>query len=397
VLVDNLETTDVDILEITDPRQPEFIAELDLNRFPIRQRSVLGQEIFFHDVDVRKVDGTWTMLLSYWDGGWVLLDVDDPARPRFLRDSDFPNRDPLTGLRPHEGNAHQAEFSPNGRLIIGTSEDFSPYRIRLTTDDGTTANGASGTDSAPFPTDSGLTGTTVYVGRACPGDEAVPPATAGATIAVVERGVCLFQEKVDIIEAAGGYSAIVIMNRTASDACTGFFQPFLASSLPVVFVGRDVGFGLFDLPFDEVECLAGTGEEVADLAIGTVGDSISALSVFDGWGDVHLLRTESMRQLDAYAIPEAVDPAFAEGFGDLSVHEVAVDPSRNNLAYLSYYSGGLRVIKYGSDGIREVGRYIAEGGNNFWGIEVHRLPGGRKIVLASDIDGGLWIFRYTGN
>jgi hypothetical protein len=115
---------------------------------------------------------------------------------------------------------------------------------------------------------------------------------------------------------------------------------------------------------------------------------------------VRLLDTRTMRQIDTYAIEESLDPAFAQGFGDLSVHEVAVDPQRNGLAYLSYYSGGLRVINYNRNGIREVGRYIAEGGNNFWGVEVHRLPGRGagwgNLVLASDRDSGLWIFRYTG-
>ena len=38
---------------------------------------------------------------------------------------------------PHpEGNAHQAEFTADNRFIIGTDEDFSPYRALLTTNDG---------------------------------------------------------------------------------------------------------------------------------------------------------------------------------------------------------------------------------------------------------------------
>jgi len=398
VIVDNYETTDVDILNITNPDRPKLIAELDLSTFPIEQRNVLGQEIFFHDVEVKQINGTWTMVASYWDGGWVLLDVDDPSDPQFIRDSDFPRVDPLTGRIPHEGNAHQAEYSPDNRFILGTSEDFSPFRYLLRNrEDGTTAEAASGTDSARITEDSPLVGRTVYVGRACNDDAAVPPAPGRATIAVVERGICLFQEKVDNIEAAGGYTGIIIMNRTAADACKAVFQPFLESALPVVLVGRDTGFALFDRPYNNAECLAGTGEELAGIEIGTKGDRIRARAVFDGWGDVHLLRTETMRQVDAYAIDEATDPRYSERFGDLSVHEVAVDPNQNRLAYLSYYSGGLRVIKYGKGGIEEVGRFIARGGNNFWGVEVHKLRSGRQVVLASDIDGGLWIFRYTGN
>lgn len=397
VLVDNYEFEDVDILEITNPRRPKLVAELNLNLFPIHQPNILGHGVFLHDVEVKRVRGVWTMLLSYWDGGWVLLDVDNPARPKFLRDSDFPAVDRLTGLRPHEGNAHQAEFSPGSRFILGTSEDFETTRIRVRNrDDETRADGAAGTHSTPITQDAPLRGRTVFVGRGCLGDPPVPPAPAGASIAVVERGICEFQEKVDNIESAGGYTGIVIMNRTAADGCTEVFEPFLGSALQVVFVGRNTGFALFDQPYRNAECLAGTGEELSGIQIGTVGDRIRVGRVFDGWGDVHLLRTKTMRQVDAYAIREATDPRYAERFGTLSVHEVAVDPRRKRLAYLSYYSGGLRVIKYGRGGIREVGRFIAKGGSNFWGVEVHRLPNGRRVVLASDIDGGLWIFRYTG-
>ena len=38
-----------------------------------------------------------------------------------------------------------------------------------------------------------------------------------------------------------------------------------------------------------------------------------------------------------------MDEAFATGFGDLTVHEFATDPTEN-LAYSSYYAGGMRVM-----------------------------------------------------
>jgi hypothetical protein len=49
-----------------------------------------------------------------------------------------------------------------------------------------------------------------------------------------------------------------------------------------------------------------------------------------------------------------------------------------------------------------VGHYIHENGNNFWGVEVHRLRGagrwsGKTLILGSDRDSGLWIFRYDAN
>lgn len=129
---------------------------------------------------------------------------------------------------------------------------------------------------------------------------------------------------------------------------------------------------------------------------------------FDGWGYVHLYDASTMQDLDQYAIPEAHDPGFADGYGDLSVHEVATDPDVD-LVYVSYYSGGFRVLRYAKNRLTEVGAFIAgpdmsttsgvpvtQTGNNFWGVEVHKHPNGQKYILASDRDSGVWIFQVPG-
>ena len=133
-------------------------------------------------------------------------------------------------------------------------------------------------------------------------------------------------------------------------------------------------------------------------AIGTPGASVSATSTFDGWGTIHLLDAKTLEEIDNYSIPEAIDPAYAAGFGAMSVHEVATDKAEN-LAYLSWYDAGIRVIRFGPNGIEEVGHYIDPNGNDFWGVEAHRLPGDpteTTYILGSDRDSGLWIFKYTG-
>ncbi|MCA1700065.1 MAG: hypothetical protein LC790_14640, partial [Actinobacteria bacterium] len=137
-------------------------------------------------------------------------------------------------------------------------------------------------------------------------------------------------------------------------------------------------------------------------AVDTASASILVEAVFDGWGYLRLFRTKiprapdrpgSIAQVDTFAVPESQDARYATGFGDLSVHEVAMDPDRRTrLAYVSYYAAGFRVLKYGKNGLKEVGAFIDEGGNNFWGVEVHKIHG-RQYVLASDRDYGLYIFR----
>lgn len=138
-------------------------------------------------------------------------------------------------------------------------------------------------------------------------------------------------------------------------------------------------------------------------AIGTKGDRITVTTQFDGWGYVHLFDTATRRDLDTFAIPEAMDPKFASGYGDLSVHEVATDPTDSSLAYLSYYAGGLRAIQIQCSNpadrstckLAEVGGYLDPAGNDFWGVEVIPDPAnpGGVLILASDRDYGLFIFR----
>jgi hypothetical protein len=404
VTVDNEERADVDILDITNPRAPVLIAEYDLNaQFPQIVQDDLGAgSSFLHDMVVKQIGERFVMLLSYWDGGYVQLDVTDPTAATYLADTDFTNPDPEllepTGdTRRPEGNGHQAEFSRNDDFIVAADEDFSPEALDATNvDDGTTFATTTGSDTPEIPVGTTVTGASVFVGRACNGDPAVP-AGDGTTIAVVERGLCTFTEKVANVEAAGGHVAVVVFNREGSDGCSSLLNMLVAGGIPALFVGRDVGFALFDAAYDEDACRAGGGTAQAPIALGAVGDTVRLDSYFDGWGYVHLYRNGSgkLTELDTYAIPQAHDPAFSRGFGDLSIHEVAMSQRDNGLAYFAYYSGGFRVARIQNDELVETGHFIDAEGNNFWGVEVWERAG-KEFVLASDRDYGVYIFEYTG-
>ena len=409
VLVDDEEATDVDIMDISDPRNPVMVAEYDLAaEFPqILQENVGLDEVFFHDMVVKEIDGRQIMFVSYWDAGYVAIDVTDPANATYIGDSDFAFPDPEaaeSGLTVDpEGNGHQSEISLDNQYLIGADEDFNPFKAIATTDDGSEFTAVQGSGVPGVPEGGSIEGDAVYVGRACPGDPAVP-AGSGNQIAVVERGVCDFQVKYDAVLEAGGYEAVLVFNRengVTADGCDSLIFMEVAGDLPAFFVTRRDGFGFFDVAYDHDACLAGDGSVTAPVDVGTVGDFISMSSIFDGWGYVHLYGYGSGKfsELDTYAIPEAHDPDFAEGFGDLSVHEVAMSPTDARLAYFSYYAGGFRVARIDESGgepaLEEVGHFIDEGGNNFWGVQVFEHDG-RELVAASDRDFGLYIFEYTG-
>ncbi len=161
----------------------------------------------------------------------------------------------------------------------------------------------------------------------------------------------------------------------------------------MVWPGEGFPSVLFDLAgYDKAACTVGSAFLLPGVAVGATGDIVGLRSFFDGWGYVHLYRNDAsgkLTELDTWAIPEAMNPANATGKGDLSVHEVATSSVDSNLAYFSYYSGGFRVAKINSSNkIEQVGHFIDEGGNNFWGVQTF-MHNGEEYVAASDRDFGL--------
>jgi hypothetical protein len=434
VMVDNFETSDVDILDITNPKRPRLIADINLNEYiegGVDQPELGLTDSFLHDMVVKQIDGRWIMLLSYWDGGFVMLDVTDPANPVYILDTEFAAVDPelleSTGISlTPEGNAHQAEFTIDNRFFIGGDEDFAPYR----TDEFEITSGpyagvypsviVSGGQAPAILDDLTLNGPVVYGGYGCPTSAALPSPEdipgyldmlepGEETIIVLQRGpvgdpsapeeACFPGEKAH--EAAlAGWDAVVFVNHHSGEAAGG--EPFCGSGafvdeIVAVCTTHDALHRLFNLePFDPA-----LWSYPENIAIGTIGAEIEVGSLFDGWGYVHLYDAETGAELDTYAIPEAHDPAFAFGYGDLTVHEVAVDPQDPSLAYLSYYSGGLIALQIQctnpSDNstceLVEVGGYRDPMGNDFWGVETFVGEDGFTYILASDRDSGLWIFR----
>ena len=423
VAVDNTEAADVDIYDITDPRAPKRVGEFDLlERFPqIEGNSANGASIFLHDMTVKQIEGRWIMLASYWDAGYVQLDVTDPANPTLVGDTDFGTTDPLTGKVPPEGNGHYAEFTHDNRYFLGADEDFSPFRFkefRMTTgaNQGAYEAGEFGW-TKPIATlpDNTVNGPTIYGGYGCDASPAIPSrASAGFTlqpgeeaIVVLSRGpvqdpnnpypACTFQEKATNA-AAAGYDAVIIANHhVGSGAGQNPDAVLCGSGTSADVYGICIGHRLFHLMFNETPDypVPYNTNDPDEPTIGTHGEKVSGSVEFDGWGYGHLFDRNTGAELDAYAIEESLDERFAFGFGDLTIHEWATDPTEN-LAYAAYYAGGIRVAKYGSDGLSEVGSFIDVGGSNFWGVEQFTGTDGERYIAGSDRDYGLYILRYTG-
>jgi LVIVD repeat len=430
-LQDNQDLKDVDIFDVSNPTAPVMLAEVGLEDWPGAQGSYAnGDTVFHHDMQGKRIGGHDYLLVSYWDAGQVLLNIDDPANPTFVTDSDYRFPDPLMPqFDIPEGNSHQSYWDQDAEFIISTDEDFSPFRtaFEMTTGPNAGEYGAGEFGFTP-PIDSEpegqINGPTVFGGRGClragpnagpdavVGEPSPPPASAISAnpgeekTVVFSRGGCFFSTKI----AAGqdlGYDAVIIgqshggtRNGLLPDAffCGGQGHNY-DEQIPAICLGHRAMHLMFN---DEPNYLGPPETEGLDIPVGTLGERYVASTEFDGWGYVQLhdARDANLEIIDSYAVPEALDEEFAEGFGILSVHEVKTDPRENvNFAYISYYNAGARVVKFSQkQGLVEKGFFIDEGGNHFWGTFPFRLgrSQGAPYLAFSDRDSGLYILRYTG-
>ena len=420
---DTFDFFDTFFVDITKPQSPKLLTitgALDwvpqgLNLDQLETGSSAG--LFNHDVTVEVVDGVPTAVVSYWDLGFVTLDVTDPANPVFLNDSTYVDPEPILG-EPYEGNAHAAVFGGNGDYIFGGDEDFSPSSFAISYDGVEYPAGVALFGDDPNT----LAGNVEYVG----GDgcaSVAAPTVAEPQIALIDRGACFFSQKGFNAEVAG-YEGYVIANTEEGLINMSAGDPPLPS-IPGVFIGQSDG----------------------DAIKANQGLPVSASSIFDGWGYLHVINntaanidspvgpgsggvTQSVapgHELGYYAPYQTVEEfdddgnPFGTDFGDLTMHNIEADPLTQGVTpsfnegprmFVSWYSLGMRALEYRpghfhnnsnnegsySQNVHEVGRWIADEGSNFWGVHVDEAEiGGEptQIILASDRNLGLYVFTFS--
>ena len=419
---DTFDFFDTFFVDISKPQSPELLSitgALDwipqgVNLDQVETGSSAG--VFNHDVWVEIIEGTPTAVVSYWDLGFVTLDVTDPANPLFLDDSTYVDPEPIVG-EPYEGNAHAAVFGGNGDYIFGGDEDFSPDSFVISYDGANYAAGVAlfGDDPAT------LAGNVEYVG----GDgcaSVAAPTVSEPQVALIDRGSCFFSDKGANAEAAG-YEGYIITNNDGDGLINMSPGDNAIPTIPGVFIGQSDG----------------------DAIKANQGLPVSASSIFDGWGYLHIINNTGgdvtvpvggaasgstdtiaqMGELGYYAPYQTVQEfdesgdRFGTDFGDLTMHNIEADPLTQDITpgfsagprmFVSWYSLGMRALEYRpghfhanlndegsySQNVHEVGRWIEEdGGSNFWGVHVDELDDGTQIILGSDRNNGLYIFTFS--
>lgn len=350
---------------------------------------------FLHDFYVTP-DGTQAYLAN-WDAGLLLVDLGDldgSAATLISQALDPTSED-------GEVNSHSVWPSGDGSVVIEGEEDFNPFATTFSITSGSAAGdypAVEGAITAPIAGLPGATmaGPTTYVGLACDGDP-LPAATSSDAIALIQRGVCAFTEKIDNADAAG-YAGVVVFN----DAARGDGLVVMGGDpvdLPGVFVGHSTGL-----------LIAGVAS-ADDLVVGDAGESVAASVVPNGWSGFRV-----------WDYSDPANPVLASTFntvcsenpvhascnpaGTYSSHNVIVEDTDDGRvkAYISWYSDGMVILDITDPyAPRETARYFdnsaeflaSNGGqpHDFWGV--YKVPG-EPWIYGSDRNGGLYIFKETG-
>jgi hypothetical protein len=382
---------DLLIVDITDPSNPTL-----LSHWGVLQEPALGLDVYLsvlsggdartldHSVRANK-DGTLAYV-SYWDAGFIILDISDPADPVFLgRTSYAPGE---------EGNAHSVDESPNGKILAAADEDYIPFELQFTSSAFSGMREAfEGQFTAPIVTLPGraMAGEVVHVGRGCPADPALGLPVAdpyladpAGKIALIERGLCRFDNKIARAQLAGAIGAIVYNNEANGE--TAFL---MGGDSPVLLGSPDVIGTEITIP--GISVVRSTGLLLRD---GTPPVTARAAAVFNGWG-----------YLRFFDISDPANPVQISSFATANVsnEDVALDGTwtvhnpewHGTKVYVSWYSDGVRVLDLRDPSApEEVAFWVGAGAPadappvNIWSVVPHE-----GLLLASDRNYGLYILN----
>jgi hypothetical protein len=388
---------DFRIVEVTDPRNPTPLADwgaqaaLDVGMYDGRGSDGL---VYAHSAHA-SADGM-RAYVSYWDLGELIFNLTDPATPRLLGRTEFP-----PGA---EGNAHSAAVTQNERTLIEGDEilDVESHALRIESPPEVAGLvPAGGTLPAPpWPDTPSVTAALAYVGRGCPegdwvgrvpqgGRVAAPDpyaADPNGRIALLDRGTCPFADKLDRAKDAGAVGAVVI-NTTDS---------------PLTPNSPDTPLGAFGIPHAAGERLkaalaAGQGVTV------TLSDELRQYEDFGGLRFWDISDPAHPRAVTTYLTPRThVDRAAGPAEpGRYSAHNPVV---QGDLMFVSWFSDGVRVLDISDPAApREIASWVPPAGSapeavrnylgegaQVWGVAVDG-----DLVVASDINSGLWVLRFV--
>jgi hypothetical protein len=364
------------ILDATHPRRPTRLATWSLRKkLGINPGLGVWPESYLHSVSTSG-DGK-TAYLSYWDAGSVILDISNPAQPRYLGRT-------LYGAG-EEANTHSTIEAGGGRLLVTTDEDTDPEPVATmlrVTAPAALAGERGGLELAftcPLTQTGAVAGEVVYVGRAAP--RALAELDLRGKFALIDAGPSSQWED-QVLRAQRAGAVAVLFSKPAPR----WGSPHPEITLPGMSLPAETGSAFRK-------------------ALGRRSRVTVALVAPKGaWGCVRLWDIQDRARplpVGIFATP-ASGQFPAPGPGWFTAHNPVV---RGDRLYVSWYADGVRVVDIGDPARpQEIAHFVPpieaapvesfsptsseEPAPDVWGVIEHH-----GTILLSDIRSGLWILR----
>lgn len=372
---------DFRLVEVTDPRNPKQLSDWGLKNLAQAQDAHAHNRIDpQHDEEEEGADGlkfchsVWTdeegkiAYLSFWDEGSIMIDISDPARPKFIGKTSY--------TREEEGNAHSSWRVKGTNILLVDDEDFTVGKVDLKV----TAPQPAPVGNFIFQLGSGkqvcetgpINGEAVFIGRGCKKKE-YSSRDLNGKIVIVENATenCGLTPAAKVLAAQKAGAAAVLIGVESS---FGFNAPSAPITIPILV-----------LPLRDLKGVIDT------LASGQTVTMNIAPSPTDTWGFVRfydISNPASPKQVSRFGTPNslscATPPPGSALFGYTVHNPFVVD----NLAYFSWYADGIRVVDI-SDPLnpREVASFVPPQAS-MWGVYVQN-----GLIYGSDIRKGLFILK----
>lgn len=355
---------DLRIVDITDPNRPKQLAAWGPALAGLPTEGIgCNRSVNAHSV--KSAPDGMRAFVSFWDAGLIILDISDPAAPRYLGRAFAPQS---------EGAVHSVDLTAEGFAVVAEEDDVfrSPRRLTLRVEgsgealDVTGCQAVGGTDIDEVGV---LNGPLVDGGMLCRG----APSTSAGAILLADSGGCSVESKARVAAAAKASALVLALG-----------QEPVALELS----------GEIGLPV--VTISTGDGERVRSVANGMV-----TLPTSRPWGGVRIwdMRDPASPVQVGGFHTDGATRFPSSGPGSYAVH----NPLRaGRYVLLAWYADGVRVVDF-SDPAHpvEVASFVpppaADPQRTFatapyvWGVAVSG-----NLVLVSDINGGLYVLRATG-
>ncbi len=348
---------------------------------------------------VRAADAGMTAYVSYWDAGLIKLDISDPTAPMVEGRTRF-----RAGA---DGDAHSMYPLDVGgtRYLLQNDEDYDPDSPVVVSSSVTGAGSFTAIDMWWMPQDLNATGPisgpVVDAGDGCQGSDYADVAGKIALADTIDfyygdilhgwpDAPCRIVKQTRLAVRHGA-TALVSSLESPDDAWAWpFGRPDgIADDEDMVVVQMAAADGLADA----VRAASG----VVTLTLEPSSPEVGFLRIFD-----ESLTTDQdgdgvieFRQVGSFTgLPYVVGDLTPPGNGVWAIHNVEVLGDR---AFASWYSHGIVALDMSDPTAPElVGQFVPRGRPRpeVWGVAVDPDTG---LIYASDIKGGLWIVRPTGD